>query len=1507
MRETYEVYYRHNGVRYPETLVDPKPFDFKQFSKSAVFHDVNMEHGPNLDPNRPYYQGYQNKCIVENIYTFYQPKGDFRSPKIAISDLVRPWRRQNVKTWTVDENSYVTQHGQEVLIVMNYGYLNTTYRWMPLKMTPYWRWYNYYRTVFTQANKIANASNRNQFIIIDVPTVIQGKTLLDKFSKTIPATQQLATMLGLGGIDAYMELEFWRWLDPISHANTETQNTEAKNTEAKKPVPVIRDNSILTLIEPKNYGRINFIFRGKAGRSTLINMAIWNSWIKGQEIAPNAFSKTQYGVIAIQKFFLKMLMSLNEIHVATEDGTLDGDQALANISLQDVTADTEVLTQQEPDEVLEFPKITAYSRTPFEDIEKDINELNDLEYGEVANYATSPNINSSNKDILKQQIDEISSSIGDKRIPEREASSILSGIEHDIDALDRLNLIQIRNSIAVESEKEQEDDPEERLRKLPTKESVQATFLTYHPPEALLTQQIEQDADSNLLTAAEYRKLKDAVEKYNNSEDPYGSNQPRKIARVVHPEDRAITKEDTELVVGNEVVDKTMANSTITAFNRKYLRKVYTKNMLEMVDAVQSAGIVIKEHEVRTETSILGTYERHRIELKPIDGQSSVVQFTLPKISEDGTYVASNNKYLLRTQRVDLPIRKIAPSVVALSSYYGKTFIQVNPKVANNNTAYVIRKINLAMLTEDSFISSISLGDVFDNNFKAPFIYNALANHFESFKTANGNHFFLNHRTRSMFIPEERLKVIEVKRKDGEGYDAVCVGLTAKGEPIVVDKLNHFFVYRQNGVEDLGDIFDVLQIAREKAPVNFSEVRVFSKYIPVGIAMGYYIGLRSLLSLLDIDFRVVHARKNKQLIPGEFAINFKDVSLIFKDKGDTASMVIAGFQDYDKVTKLYEVSQFDHRDVYLNLLMSKKIGAIYIRELDMMEHCFVDPITRQILETMKEPLTFKQLLIRASELLTTYHHPSSQDRKAMRDRGYERFSGAVYTELMRAIRGFKNRNMFGRGKVDISPYEVWNAIMKDNSGKIAEDINPIQNLKESEVITFSGTGGRGKDSMTKPTRAFHRNDFGVLSESTVDSTSVGAIAYLSANPNIGDVYGLMKEEKEINPTSVLSTSAILAPTVLTDNPKRIMFVNTQNSHTIASPAYKQGYLLTGYETVIGQRTSKLFSTVAEEDGVVVSVTPEGIVVKYASGRIDGIELGLLYGRAEGTTYPHQLKTTLSTGDKFKRGETLAYNTNFFEPSYNDPDKITFKMSRCVNVAYMEKQNTHEDSSAISQAISDLFRTEVIKVKSFVVEFKQNVYTTLKSGDDLLPSDVLLIIEDAITSSHDQFSSTSLETLKRLGNLAPTANVIGRVDKIEVFYHGEKQDMTMTLKKLADQSDQYLSRLKKASNQTVVSGKVTDEYRVSGKPLQPDHAEVRIYISVPASTGVGDKVIFGHQMKSTIAEVIPGEMITEDGQTVDAIFSYRSAAARGVHSPLIMGTTITLLDVLAKRAIDAYGE
>lgn len=64
-------------------------------------------------------------------------------------------------------------------------------------------------------------------------------------------------------------------------------------------------------------------------------------------------------------------------------------------------------------------------------------------------------------------------------------------------------------------------------------------------------------------------------------------------------------------------------------------------------------------------------------------------------------------------------------------------------------------------------------------------------------------------------------------------------------------------------------------------------------------------------------------------------------------------------------------------------------------------------------------------------------------------------------------------------------------------------------------------------------------------------------------------------------------------------------------------------------------------------------------------------------------------------------------------------------------------------------------------------------------------------------------------------------------------------------------------------------------------------------------------MFANQLKTVVGEVMDYDMHTESGIKIEAVFGFRSAAARIVSSPVIMGTTIGLLQEVAKKMVEAY--
>ena len=353
--------------------------------------------------------------------------------------------------------------------------------------------------------------------------------------------------------------------------------------------------------------------------------------------------------------------------------------------------------------------------------------------------------------------------------------------------------------------------------------------------------------------------------------------------------------------------------------------------------------------------------------------------------------------------------------------------------------------------------------------------------------------------------------------------------------------------------------------------------------------------------------------------------------------------------------------------------------------------------------------------------------------------------------------------------------------------------------------------------------------------------------------------------------------------------KRNGFCSIQNSHSIPCEGYHQPYVQTGYEGIVIQRVDKIFGLSAKQDGVVIGLTDKAVRIKYKDGTEDSCLVGRQYGSAEGSTYPHDIVPLVKEGDKFVKGDTICYHSGFFEVDFLNPKRVVLKFNMIVETAYMEDPRTHEDSCSISKTLSQRLRTKTTKVKSYVVDFAQALHSVQKPNTQLEPEDVLMVIENAISVGVGNFDAESMATLRGAGQPAPRSSYTGHLDRIEVYYHGDKSDMHPSLKTLADRSDKFFSDQQKDLGNERLDGRVDGDFSVKGKPLLLNQAEVRFYITVEHEMSPGDKAVFANQLKTTVGEEMNFEMVSESGIKIDAMFGGRSAIKRIVNSYALIGT------------------
>ncbi len=1075
----FPLFYKNYGVRRPQQMLSPLVFtmDMLHFPRNALYHFIT--HDPDVvdpDSNNVYLSAYRKRIMIDFVTVLSEPEGNPRKKIAAIMQLVKGFLSKH-KEFKYVRDPYIKGADPYTLMIINHAYISKLYKYNPTPMAAYYSWRNSEVTMWDKVIEIAAVSDREQFLFYNAPDVLPSIPTLKLY--TMKLNKSILKVLDSPG--KLFILEVWKWLD------------------AK-----YRHTSILSKVPQEALSKINLVFMHN-GKWIVINLNYLDQWREDpdKEKVPNV---PTYKPILLQKFFLKMVMQL-----------VSNSQPLA----EDV-ADIEKEATDTPASVPGNNAVNEIDKTAAKaGVNPDEADPEEVEVGKAMQtepLAIKPKPFSLKKhDASDRELEDIlNTSI---------IESTLASLDKELEALDYIEKQNLKSKkIHVNEEGEESEAP------APVVEEKSAAQLLHEintapPANERLKQHLEEYAGYGLMSAADYRNATKAIEKYNELPNPYNPKEQMKNVTAVSHEDIQVNREKAVLANDMAIPDKSMLHSTLKTFDSSYVNNVHKKDVLAMVGHVQNAGVIIEDHTVEEDHSALGSFEYHTLKLKPLDGKSSIVRFKLPIVKPDSTFMANGTKYIMRKQRSDLPIRKIAPNIVALSSYYGKTFVQRSEYTAHNPAQWIFKMLDKSYNTDDNTaITNIGPADVYDNYFKAPYIYNAMAHHLKTVSTKEVELVF-DHRWRETFIPKDKLKTIEA---DGS---VVCGKYLKTGEPIIVKPNNEFYLYKDGILTELGNIYTLLHLPEEKSPVDFASVRIFSKTIPIGLILGYLLGFTKLLKLSGSQYKVLeHVRGySKSVMPDEWSFAFSDKVYVFKRSDVKAMLIFGGFANYGKTIAEYASPLFDEQAVYMNLLESIGLSSIYLREIDNSNDLFVDPITKEILEEMKMPVTFTGLLIKATEMLEEYNNPDFQDMNFMRIKGYERMAGAVYKELSHSIRALRSRSIRGRSQIELNPYAVWKNITQDQSVKIIEETNPIQNLKEVEAVTYVGEGGRSKDTLVKHTRAYHETDIGISSEATSESADTGINYYLSANPNIINLRGMVKSVKDPNPTTRLSTSALLAP------------------------------------------------------------------------------------------------------------------------------------------------------------------------------------------------------------------------------------------------------------------------------------------------------------------------------------------------------------------------------------------
>ncbi len=588
----------------------------------------------------------------------------------------------------------------------------------------------------------------------------------------------------------------------------------------------------------------------------------------------------------------------------------------------------------------------------------------------------------------------------------------------------------------------------------------------------------------------------------------------------------------TDISKSVETTNENMKEVRFDNVNKTYIDKVMKKDIVNAITALNDKSIpmFIRDIKVEDTSDELNYKETYTIFLEDGNRKRHTVKVDIPKFIDDKFLYIGGNKKVIKHQSFYLPIVKIAPNKVEIVTNYSKMTIE-RVENASDSSIERMRKI---ILSDEEVKPLFHVGSAYPNNknFITTLEYDDYSKMYDMFKMGRSIIYFDQNvamdyaKTNKIEIPEKMMFIGKVK---GENiFIDTDKQTTSDGRTItdlILDCLPEEVVKKYYGT---------------KSPkrLRYVKVKIMGRFMSVGMLLGLWEGLSSLLKKMKVEYRIED--KVGELGPNEEFIKFEDCVLIYKQ--DTAvSLIMNGFRMFN--TAAYPIADFDEKEPYVDYI-AKIFGKVIIENALMNFYEFViDPITKEILESMDLPTKIVDIYIYAAKLLSDSQYTLGINQNLSRIRSAEIIPAILYERLSKNYVNYRNSN--GRKKFTVPQNCVIKEILAQ---KTVEDYSTLNPTLEMEMLhSVSTKGFRGvnlDDSYTIEKRGYDNSMIGIIAPNTSPDGSVGISRTLTLEPEVTNVRGIIedKHEKldELKDTNLFSPGELTIPLAATiDDPNRL--------------------------------------------------------------------------------------------------------------------------------------------------------------------------------------------------------------------------------------------------------------------------------------------------------------------------------------------------------------------------------
>lgn len=1058
---------------------------------------------------------------------------------------------------------------------------------------------------------------------------------------------------------------------------------------------------------------------------------------------------------------------------------------------------------------------------------------------------------------------------------------------------------------------------------------------------------MSEDPDQYDIDAVSVRladKLRDA--KYKATFIPeYTEEEKERIARLTKNQSEVLPaptlddvqrKSITKSVVGGfiQTTNPNILESKFVNFDNDYAKKCLEKNIDDSVKILSNASskIFVVGKDVTDSSTPMDLKMTYTYKLEDEKGNKMSITFDIPKIIDKNYIYLNGTKKSIRHQFILKPIVKTSPDVVQLVTAYNKVFIY-RRGILNQNMNRIITFIEKS---GGRFNEKVGNCSMINSDYEVPLDFSMISRYYNEI-TINNKIFYM-----SINAAIANYKKITGKELVFDKNKEIPIGFDKKTKSAIILPLDESYteyLYNQFNEEDKKSIGKI----KRKPKFVAAKAKIMGQDLPVVLFMMYCEGFASVMKKANIKYQFIEKKDLKKFDTMIYdSIEMANGYIIWEKMPFRNELIMNGFKGCDLTDFTYD--ELESKDLFTSLIIPMYPGKSKISEaLDNYKDFLIDEKTKEILIDLGYPTDLVSLLIISAGMLSDNKYKIENDMHNMRIRSTEVISDIVYSIVTRAYNDYRSTAYKSKpNKLKIKKSAVIDTLLSSDTNMIEEfsTLNPMLEIEKQRSVTFKGMRGIQKDrALTLPRRAYTKSMLGIVGITTSPDANVGVVKQLTLEPNITSTYGYLDADKgenvdNLNAANLFTATELLHPLGVThDDPDRTSMSIKQAKATV--PIQDADPVLIGnkVEAIMPYLLSDEFVVTAKNDGKVIAIENQYVIVEYKDGIKYAIDISdrVRKNSSAGFWIDNTLTCDLKVGDKFKKGDVLAYNSKHFTKHSYD-NGASMNLGALCKIAISSQWDVFEDSAPISKRLSDKLTTEMVDEKEVTVSPYTFIDHIVNVGDSIKAGDPLLIFSDAETDEYQKLFDNMREENKQAviesAKTTISSKYTGEVVDIKIYTTVPVEELHPSLRKIVTKYQKRISArnetLSKYSNKDDMNyfkaGQVIYEVaetidisknnKVKGYMMEDDGVLILFYIKYKVAASKGDKVVVS-VCKGIASHVIeegmePYSELRPD-EPIDTVVAPLAVAARKVPAIFLTIFGNKLLIELKRQLADMYLE